>query len=202
MRKFSTTPAASIPRSRGGFQAELQGAAALGARPPGSAGRSQEGGRPAGQAGASRASGSRSLLPLPAHRHHPGTGEPEAAAPLVALPAPSRGPRAHTAGGALSRGRTYTTAGGASGERSADCGSEGDRPLGAQLRSLGSARHALAGLSNGRARRPRPLPEPRARAGRASPLSRAPPASLTPGRPPSSFPQPPSRLVWPFSWLW
>lgn len=78
-------------------------------------------------------------------------------------------------------------AGGARGERSRGCGSEGDRPLGAQLRSLDGARQALAGLSNGRARRPRPLPEPWAGAGRAFPPGRAPPTSPTPGRAPADF---------------
>lgn len=122
MREFSGTPAASILRSRRGFRAEL--------RAPGRWGP----GRPAPRGGARREAALRggqaprvppgaapsSLLPLPAHRHHPGTGEPGATAPLLALPAPSSDPRAYIAGGALSGGRTYTMAGGTNGARAID----------------------------------------------------------------------------------
>lgn len=93
-------------------------------------------------------------------------------------------------------------AGGASGERSAGCASESDRPLRAQLRSLGGARQALAGLSNGRAGRPRPLPEPAASASRASPPGRARPASPAVRPPPSSGGSRLATLVLPSRRLW
>lgn len=74
------------------------------------------------------------------------------------LPAPACSPHAGNEGGAPECCRTYIMAGGATSERSADCGSEGDRPLGARLRNLGDARSPLADLSKRRLRWPRLLP--------------------------------------------
>lgn len=102
--------------------------------------------------------------------------------PPPRAPAASPGPRAEDADSPPGGSRTYTTAGGAPGERSAGRGSEGDRPLGARLRRLRErARPALAALSKGRARRPRLL-------------RRAPPGPRGPGAMSACRPPLPSSL--------